>query len=125
MLEGDDRLRVVEGGRGVEGLRGELGGTRQAGGVGHAHDLALDGRAEDGAQQLHRHPWEEDERVGGLRQGETLTADVRISCEILTVGRGRIPFLLLRADEHGEGRVRHVEALIWGRTEKNRVGELA
>lgn len=61
MLEGDDRLRVVEGDCGVAQLRRQLSGARQAGGVGHPHDLALDGRAEDGAQQLHRHPWEEEE----------------------------------------------------------------
>lgn len=61
MLEGDDWLRVVGGGRGVAQLRRQLSGPRQAGGVGHSHDLALDGRAEDGAQQLHRHPWEEEE----------------------------------------------------------------
>lgn len=33
--------------------------------------------------------------------------------KVLTVRRGRVSFFLLRADEHGEGRVRHMEALIW------------
>lgn len=68
VLQGDDRLRVVEGSRDVARLRSQLSGTRQAGGVGHPHDLTLDGCAEDGAQELHRHPWEaeEEERVGWI-----------------------------------------------------------
>lgn len=37
---------------------------------------------------------------------------------ILTVCCGRVSFFLLRADEHGEGRVRHMEALIWKEKEE-------
>lgn len=78
VLEGDDRLRVVEGGRCIAQLRCLLSRTGQAGGVGHPHDLALDSCAEDGAQELHRHPWEQeeedDETVGGLLQ----TAAIKI-----------------------------------------------
>ena len=34
-----------------------------------------------------------------------------------TVGRGRVPLPLVGTEEHGEGRVRHVEAL-WGTGEE-------
>lgn len=33
----------------------------------------------------------------------------------LTVSSGRVSLLLVRAQEHGESRIRHVEALRWSR----------
>lgn len=99
--------------------RGNGGVGGQAGGVSVAHDLTLDGRAEDGAQNLHRHPWWD-------QQNASSQATRRKICFVflkswikrfprdevgLTVRRSGVPLLLLGGDEHGEGRVWHMEAL--------------
>lgn len=58
MIEGENKQRVVVSvGRGHVGhVWDGVSGAWDAGSVGHAHDLTLDGRPQQGAQNLHRHP---------------------------------------------------------------------
>lgn len=58
VVQGNDGPRRVQpGGQGrVAGVRHDVEGPREAGSVGHAHDLPLDGCAQNSAQHLHGHP---------------------------------------------------------------------
>lgn len=127
VLYGDDMLRVIESSRrwGVGHVCHDVTWTWEAGGIGHANYLPLDGRTEDSAQNLHGHPCQS--HMFSYRSGHTLTAEtftqktrnLHDPSVILTVRCGRVPFLLLWADEHGEGRVRHMEALVLKKNQQN------